>query len=410
MAKTYGRKIKRSRNLYKKRKSTGRKALETLAMAVLIGGLGLIGFAVGKPLIDFFTAERVADSTLQWSPPEDEPVVSEDGGTAEGTTENEPAIVEPVIKNDIKYGAVSAPASVLSNSTSLAAYIQQVKADGYNAVVLEMKDGTGNLYYASGYEPLKNTEIIKGTLTAAQIYGAFKDTGITPMARINTALDQLGPKYIDGVSYFFADGSTRWADNRIENGGKLWANPFLKGTRDYNSYLVGELAEAGFTEIILANTLFPDFKPYDFSVLNTEYTNKNTRYAGLTGFIKECAVKKGQARLILEMSVRDVVENYSGFNGSAELLKGKKDLSDFALLLVYSKGDFGDELKTGESSSVILPKDTDALINMLYKQAENQAGGLYIIPCLAASGLTDSEKAEILSAYDKLGYDGRVIR
>ncbi|MCL2077067.1 MAG: putative glycoside hydrolase [Oscillospiraceae bacterium] len=408
MAKKY-RKVKRSRNLYKKRKGSARKAIEIILMVALVGGLGLIGFAAGKPLFEFLFSDRGEEEVLEWTPPEDvEPDGSEDIITQ---TEDEPVDEddEPPVSAP-SHNAVFAPASVLDNSTSLAAYIQQAKSNGYNAVVLDMKDTTGNLFYASMYEPVKNTEIIKGTLTAAQIFAVFEGTEVTPIARINTLFDQLSPRYVEDVSYAFADGSSKWMDNRPDAGGKFWANPFLQGTRDYISFLVEELAEAGFPEIILANNIFPYFRPYDVSILNPEFTNINTRYQGLLGLVDACAEKKGSSKLILEMSLKDVVENYSGFNNSAEILRGKNNLGDASLLLVFTRSDFGEELITGENSSVILPRDISGLVNMLYKQAQNQIPGLYTIPGLVIAGLTDGEITDILRTFGELEFESYMIK
>ncbi|MCL1823319.1 MAG: hypothetical protein FWG44_03865 [Oscillospiraceae bacterium] len=410
--KRHGRKIKRSKNLYKKRKGSARKTLEIAVMIVIVAGLGLVGYAAGRPLVNFFLggkepAESANDpgaliENINNPPVEDDETIN----AAEATAESQP----PESKN-IK-GAVFAPASVLDNSTSLAAYIQQAKNNGYTSVVLEMKDSTGYLFYASEYAQVKNTEIIKGTLTAEQIYSAFENTGVKPVVRLNAALDQLGPKHVGGVSYFISDGSSRWADARIEDGGKLWANPFLQGTRDYLSFLVGELSEAGFPEIIIANAIFPDFKGIDFTYIESEYTNINTRFDGLTGLMKTVDSKRGQAKLFLEMSVKDVVENYAGYHQTAEILRGKKDLDNnsVSLLLIYTKSDFGSELKTGESSSVKLPPDIAGLMNVLYKQAGNHTSGFDIVPAFTSAGLTDNETESIINAFEDLGFNRYIVR
>jgi hypothetical protein len=393
------------KNLYRRRKSPFRKFLEVAVMLVIVGGLGLVGYAAGRPLISFLRGERDTDGT-------DLPTVilPVDGNDSEETPADEPDEPHLTTPRDMNLAAIFAPSSVLDNSTSLAAYIQQAKNNGYNAVVLEMKDTTGNLLYAGTYERL-NDDIIRGTLTAEQIIAVFEGTEVMPIARINTVLDQLAPRFIDDVSYFFADMSTRWADGRIEEGGKLWANPFLQGTRDYIAFLVGELADAGFEEIILANTLFPHFRPYDVSILEPEFTNRSTRFEGLAGLINAAAQNSGSARIIVEMSLKDVVESFAGFGGTAEVLRGRRDLDEgLNLLLIYNKDDFGAEMMTGESSSVILPGTMPALINMLFRQAEIQISDLEIIPAFSNSGLTETETADILGAFAELGFESFMIR
>jgi hypothetical protein len=405
----YGRKVKRSKSLYKRRKSSGRKALEIAAMVILVGTMGLIGFAAGRPLINFFFGERPPrnNDIIEWQPDEQQTV---DNGqlTVNNYIEDEP-FDEPIIFTE--FNAIYAPSSVLDNATSLAAYIHQASLNGYNAVILEMKDATGHLFYTSTFEPVMNTEIIQGTLSAEQIIGAFDNTNVIPIARLNTAFDSLAGRFIDDTSYTIAGSASKWMDNTPEAGGKFWINPFLQGSRDYISFLVGELAEAGFGNIILANTIFPLFTGFDRTILDARYFDVNTRSEELLGLIQACYENSGSAQLILEMSLKDVLENYAGFNATAEILRVNRNLnSDISLLLTFFRGDFGTELRTGESSSVILPNDMFGLTLMLYRQALNQTGEHNLIPALINTGLSESETAEALRAFQDLEFDSFAIR
>jgi hypothetical protein len=406
----YGRKIKRSKNLYKKRKGRGRKALEIAVMIVIIGGLGLVGFAAGRPLLDFIFGEREVaedDDGYKWTPSDDAELVDHDVIDVDLGVDTE----EPVLPPVQDYNAIFAPSSVLDNITSLAAYIRQAQNNGFNAVILDLKDSTGHLYYLTAYEPVQNTDIMRATLTATQITDAFENTGVVPVARLNATLDSLAPRFLDDASYVFMGESMKWMDNRADAGGKFWLNPFLQGTRDYLSFLVGELSEAGFGDIILANVMFPFFTSYDRTILDSQFTNVSTRTDGLLGLVQACAERRGSARLILEMSLKDIVENYAGFNATAELLRVRRDLdNEIALLLVYFRGDFGAELRLGESSSVILPADMFGLTNLLLRQAMNQTGAHELIPALVSAGLSDSETAEALRAFGELGFDSFAMR
>jgi hypothetical protein len=396
MAQKHGRKIRRSKNLYKPRKSRARKLIEIGAMAVVLCCLVILGWGIGSAI-------------LNYSPPVGDDSVIPTDNIADPTDPDQPQPDEPDPPPEpiTGFNAIAAPSSVLDNSTSLAAYIQQAKNNGFNAVLLEIKDSTGYLYYASEYEQIQGSDIIRGTLSAEQIFAAFEDTGVRPVVRLNTLLDRLAPAIIEDVSYVFTGGGG-WLDDRLENDGKRWANPFLQGTRDYHLFIIDELMNAGFADIILANAIFPHFRTYDRSVLEPEFTAPATRFEGLVGFVK--ALENKGATLYLEMTVKDVVENYAGFNNTAELLRGKKDLAGFELILVYNKDDFGSEYKTGEHSTVVLPaNDMGALINLLLRQAANQTE-LNIVPFLNRENLTDREISDILLAFGGLGYESFVIR
>ena len=56
MSRKKGFKVKRSRrNLYKRRKSTGRKIFEGVLFVVILGALVFVGYSVASPLIKFFS-------------------------------------------------------------------------------------------------------------------------------------------------------------------------------------------------------------------------------------------------------------------------------------------------------------------------------------------------------------------
>ena len=73
-------------------------------------------------------------------------------------------------------------------------------------------DGNGVDY--TDYAPLKavkdNTDVNKGSLTAAQIVKACKTAGITPVAAITTLYDRKTPYLFDNAGYIISDGNWSW--------------------------------------------------------------------------------------------------------------------------------------------------------------------------------------------------------
>jgi hypothetical protein len=383
-----GRKVKRVKSLYKPRKSQSRKVLEAAVMVVVVCGLGFVGWSIGNAL-------------LNYEPPNNAPAVPvENPATPPENPEPEPDDeingAEQIVTGDSPINAILAPASVLDNHTSLAAYISQAKLNGFNAVVLEIKDSTGHLFYASEFAPIQGTDIIRGTLTAEQIFAAFEDTGVRPVVRLNTLLDRLAPAIMGDISYVFEAGGGRWADDFMDRGGKLWANPFLQGTRDYHLFITDELVNAGFSDIILANMLFPQFRNSDRDILGARFTAPSTRYEGLVGFVK--ALENSGADFYLEMTVADVLEN----TATAEILRGGQELGGFELLLVYNRDDFSVEHDTSNN--------TGAIVSAMYGRAANQFGDFGITPLLSREGLTDREIADILGVFGELGFEDFIIR
>ena len=63
---------------------------------------------------------------------------------------------------------------------------------------MTLKDTTGYVLYKTGIEGVKDTEVVTGVLTAAQIAEKITAAGLTPAARINTLMDRMGGAYVDG--------------------------------------------------------------------------------------------------------------------------------------------------------------------------------------------------------------------
>ena len=91
MRRKNGFKVKRTRkNLYKRRKSTGRKIFEGVLFVIILGGLVFIGYSVASPLLKFFGGDNQNSSAVSepvWVPPES----SDDDTSSDGTsTESSP--------------------------------------------------------------------------------------------------------------------------------------------------------------------------------------------------------------------------------------------------------------------------------------------------------------------------------
>ena len=65
--KYYGKKIKRTKNLYRKRKTAGQKVFGTVALVTAVGALAFLGFCIGKPLLDYLGSIGT-DSGSEWTP------------------------------------------------------------------------------------------------------------------------------------------------------------------------------------------------------------------------------------------------------------------------------------------------------------------------------------------------------
>jgi hypothetical protein len=415
---SYGKIKRHHRAMYHRHKSPARRFFEISGGIIAVAALIVVGYAAGKPLIEFLTAEKpaVSEDDLRWNPPEDDknPDVSsplltdetgENNGNAAVAEETQPE------SNELSGIYIYAPTSVLSNKSSLMAYLNQAKKQGYRSVAVELKDEDGSLWYKSNYEPLKDSDIIKGGMTLAEIAAAFESVDMLPVARISTLMDKSAPNILGDVSYRFADDSYKWLDDFAENGGKLWADPFRQGTIGYLAYISGEIRSAGFT-LVLANTVFPELSSYDKTILSPAIVNEGTRYSALEKVIQAVANTAGsETPFYIEVNLSDIagISGLSaGFTRSAEVLKCS--LPDNArIVAVFDRSAYGTELQTGTDQTVTLPSDAGELIATLMNLAQRALPGKQILPCIRHSSLSDNELTKVVQALSDMEYKSYIV-
>ncbi|MDR0222475.1 MAG: putative glycoside hydrolase [Oscillospiraceae bacterium] len=400
----YGKKIKRSKNLYKNQKSRFRTIVEFAVTAAAVAGLCFVGYTIAATVFNYERPQGGGDVT-ESAPTATSGGVTGESGETPGVSESGSDAEPPPYKSLGK--TVYARLNVLSSPTSLSAFIEEAKSEGYDAVVVELKDEDGRLLYKSGVAAVAGDgDIIAGTLTAKQIAESFSNAGIRPIARINTLKDRLAPAKIKDVSYRFADGNSAWLDDRPENGGKFWANPFLQGTADYISDITAELYEAGFGDVIYANVVFPDFRKYDLTILSRRDTDEKTRFSALADFVNKAAEKSPGVNIYIEMSAGDVISG-GGPVKTAEILRAGSSFSAAGAVLIFSRAEKAAEATGGE---VPTPEELTELVRSVFEKAEKQTGELEIIPCADVSGLSESDVGKVISAFLKMGYENYMTK
>jgi len=410
MAKRNYGKVKRSKNLYKKKKSGFRKVIETAITAVLVVGLSFVGYTIAKTILEYEPSENNNnDVSVDVLPIETVDINNENPGEPEddgsGTPNHEPSASTPEYSGN----AIYAPSTVLESSASLSAFLESARSSGFEAVVIELKNSDGRLLYNSEIPVLQGADIIAGTLTAEQIVAACTSAGLKPVARINTLMDQLAPRLIGSVSYRFADGNYAWMDGRPEAGGKQWANPFLDGTKAYIAELTEELFNAGFADVVFVNTIFPNFHPVDINnhLTGNPETDFTTRFTALVSLVNNAAEKVPGANIMLEMSLSDIVNpNEPEPMRTAEILRGVNDLNIQTVIITFTRDDT-EAVTTGDGSA---PLELPGRIVDMFTKAQTFTNELEIIPLLADSGLSEIDREVIISAFYEMGLENYMLR
>ena len=377
----------RKYTLYGKKKSKGKQVLAGVITVIAAAALCVVGYGIGRPVMDYFRNRQnaPAESSIPWTPtfeetvqsPETEPPTTE---TAEPTTEAAEE-TKPV-------GAYFLPDSACLSSESLNGAIAAAKNNGARAVVVTLKDNMGYLLYKTAVSGVADSDIVTGTLTAKQICDIITKAGLTPAARISTTKDHVGGAYIGGNFIISGDGGS-WHDAAVANGGKKWLNPFSDNTVSYIRSLTGEIAAAGFKEIILSNNIFPDFHPSDYTtyLYDEPIGDEAARTEALWKIIDAArtAANANGAELLVEMSAEALyAENKLATN--AEAASDAEKLAKVTLLLDYSF----------ENTSY---SETKAFIGRTNAALKNSSFAVMIINSSFSAGAGD----EVKRAFEEAG-------
>ena len=374
-------KIKRRKySLYNRKKSKGRQALAIILTILIAAALCVVGFGLGRPLMDYFNGNKTpTDSSSGWTPPVEETVetslpeetASADAETIE-TAEVQQATAEVVY---------TIPAGALRSADTLKSAVSQAKADGYTTVIVTMKNSVGNYLYVTDRAVFQYGDIISGTLTAKEICDIISAEGLVPYARISTLKDKLSGNYLESIKYYNFDG-TGWLDAAYDNGGKFWLDPFSEKTSEYISSIVTELTAAGFRNIILADTMYPVFRNVDLSMYlsnQPHLADAEARLDALWDVVNACdaAAKSNGASIMLEISAEDM-EAADVTATTGEITADKARLRAVELLIDYTPvngseyagaksftGKLG-ALYSGQSYSVLIPRN--AVSDVAYEQ------------------------------------------
>ena len=320
-------------NLYAKKKHRGRQTLAVILTVAAAAVLCVVGYSAGKPIMEYLTnrEQYTSDNSSVWTPPTTEDTADAAESAAPSSEQAESA--EPVEEYALEDTYIL-PEGAALNSGSLNSAIAAAKNSGYTGVAVTLKDADGYFLYRSSIEGIKDSEDIKGALTAEQICDIITKAELTPVARINTLMDHISPNSIEGIKFTSTEGWT-WLDNYAENGGKTWLNPFNKETADFMEKITEELSAAGFKTIVLTNTKFPNFNPVDYSLL-ADIGDSSKRLTALWQVVESAGkgAEKNGAEILPEMGAG--IFEAEKLSTDAELSADKEKLKNFTLLIDYS--------------------------------------------------------------------------
>ena len=169
-----------------------------------------------------------------------------------------PPVETPDVTEDIR--AFYLPHSALKADT-LTSTLQAAYHAGFNAVVFDLKDADGNLYYQFTGSQAKKVGYADNALSAADLTALFKqmkDNGLSPIPRLYAFCDSAAATVLtDARISLESNHSWAWYDGDPNDGGKKWLNPYSEAAHSYIGALVSELKDKGAAAVMLDGVQFP---------------------------------------------------------------------------------------------------------------------------------------------------------
>ncbi len=371
-------KIKRKKfNLYNKKKSKARQALTVILTIAAACALGIVGYGIGKPVLDYFqnrgqiTSDNSASGSGVISDNSESSVsdgadnsdtsggsgnsaVGDSGGGSDvenssGGSDNSQNSGDALPFSD---GSVYfLPDNAAASSASLNSALAAAKSTGYSTVAVTLKDSSGFFYYKTNIAGVKDGDSVKGTLTAQQIYDLVTKAGFVPVARISTLMDSSNTSAVGG-GYELAGETGYWLDNRKEKGGKTWLSPFKNATSTFLKNITNEITAAGFKGMICANTRYPVFHSVDITTYlkDLPLTDNTKRTAALWSVLDaiNATASAKDAQVWIEINSESVLAESAGCT-DAEIFSDKTKTAAAKYIFNYtSAGNASDAYKNAK--------------------------------------------------------------
>ncbi len=328
-----------------------KRVRNTIIFIIVIALLVFLGYSMAGPLKNLIKGQKTevpGSSSMQTS--------SEITSSAIAEPEKKPSLVSDIVNVSVAY----LPREIAADETRLSAYLDNIKKLGYNTVVVELKDDTGNIYFAAKNE-MANTvgAVSSAPLDVTSIVSKIKDAGLTPVAEIHAFKDRLATKNGDAKIKYKGQEGWSWFDAA---NGKPWLNPYSDAAQGYVTALSLELVDLGFENIMVSSIMFPqvfgfssaDFGPKEQTVSHADIL------AQYTAALKTALNEKGATLLLGYDSAQAQKENNVIYGAANPVLKFSADVFVPNVSLTADNGaelaKYVNDLKALKPQSVVLVK------------------------------------------------------
>ena len=203
--------------------------------------------------------------------PEAAVVIYKRAGYRLGEIEMDEVMTKDVALEPFFARALYAPAGVFESEGRLDEMLELVDATEVNALVIDVKETDGRLYYATDLETAAEVGAVRETpiLDLAELLPMLRERGIYTIARMVVMKDNTVTAARPELAVTNVVTGEAWRDNL----GGAWLDPSAPGVAEYVASIAADLADKGFDEVQLDYVRFYSDGPYaeaDTTVPNTQ--------------------------------------------------------------------------------------------------------------------------------------------
>lgn len=248
-----GMKLNRGRQKVFTKKNTALHTVLTVLACVAVVALGFFG----AQLLDKLPAADKPDSSASDTP---DTTTTTTTSPSRPTEPDKPAGTQPSTLSDVR--AFYLPISALRDAANLPSTLKQAADAGFNSVVFDLKDSTGQLNYRFACQPAQQVNSYTAEAFTAeeltQLFATLREAGLEPLPRLYAFQDHLGAKALAAARITpVGNSGWVWYDNDPKTTGRAWLNPYADEAHSYIIQLAQELKAAGVTGILLDGVQFP---------------------------------------------------------------------------------------------------------------------------------------------------------
>lgn len=261
-------KVRRFSYMYDSPRSTSSIVLRTLLSIAMVFALAFVGWNAYGPIRDYFSGALAAVSHFKEENPAHSSVVSSIPEDAAGMEENPASQPEepPQPEKPAELRAAYISVTTLSDLGALDTVLTQLEGSEINAVLFDLKDASGAVYYQSSSDLVAQAQSQSPqAVDLREACRLLEERGMTPIGRLCAFADPRASAYLSDATVKYMNTNMQWLDNSVENGGKGWLNPYSSQALEYLRTIVTEAASQGVRRILLEQYSFPTGVGLDFA-------------------------------------------------------------------------------------------------------------------------------------------------